>query len=93
MDHCDIVFIHAGPAAAVIYYYTQLFQSHCLYSPHSIQIPVRELGRNLLHILDSVGYTASSAESTYTKFNIDARCSKIPRSWLSIFQLHWVLLK
>ncbi|KAI9286858.1 hypothetical protein BC943DRAFT_216070 [Umbelopsis sp. AD052] len=53
MDHCDIVFIHAGPAAAVIYYYTQLFQSHCLYSPHSIQIPVRELGRNLLHILDS----------------------------------------
>ncbi|KAI8576602.1 hypothetical protein K450DRAFT_256388 [Umbelopsis ramanniana AG] len=53
MDHCDIVFIHAGPAAAVIYYYTQLFQSHCLYSPHSIQVPVRELGRNLLHILDS----------------------------------------
>jgi hypothetical protein len=90
MDHCDIVFIHACPAAAVIYYYTQLFQSHCLYCPHSIQVPVRELGRNLLHILDSVGQTRPSAESTYTKLNIDVRCSKIPRSSLSIFRLHWV---
>jgi hypothetical protein len=57
MDQCDILFIHACPTAAVIYYYTQLYQSHCLYCPHTIQVSVRELGRNLLHILDSVSYT------------------------------------
>ncbi|KAJ2963377.1 hypothetical protein NQZ79_g1595 [Umbelopsis isabellina] len=54
MEQCDIVYIHGCPTVSAIYYHTQLHQSHCLYCPHSIQVTVRELGKNLLHILDSV---------------------------------------
>ncbi|KAG2182577.1 hypothetical protein INT43_007508 [Umbelopsis isabellina] len=54
MEQCDIVYIHGCPTVSAIYYHTQLHQTHCLYCPHSIQVTVRELGKNLLHILDSV---------------------------------------
>lgn len=56
MDQCDIIFIHACPTSAAIYYHLQLYDSHCLFCPHSIQVTARELGRNLLHILDSVSF-------------------------------------
>lgn len=65
MEQCDIVFIHACPTAAAIYYHIQLFQTHCLYCPHSIQVSVRELGRNLIHILDSVSIMVSAKQRVF----------------------------
>jgi hypothetical protein len=36
-----------------------------LYCPHSIQVSVRELGRNLIHILDSVSIMFSAKQRVF----------------------------